>query len=177
MRFLLAFGLIVAGVGNAFALPSDEQFEALKSAPTVQHAKPIEDDILVAMMESGSPTADLVLERALLAEQVGEYGLARELIDRVLLIRPEFSEAWLHRALLFLNEEAYDQAILDLNEALVQEPRNFRAWLALGRIFTEFEKNKEALDAYRQVLKIYPLNQTAISEIRRLQPIVEGRAI
>lgn len=178
MSRLLIFSVLFAlSIGSAKALPSDEQFEALRTAPSPQHAASIEDDILIAMLESGSPTADLVMERAIMAENAGELELARELIDRVLMIRPGFSEAWLHRAMIFLSDEAYDQAIQDLNEALTHEPRNYRAWLALGRIFTEFERDKEALTAYREVLKIHPHNEIAKSEVRRLAPKVEGRAI
>lgn len=177
MRFLISLCLASLFMGSAHALPSDEQYEALRTAPTPEHAASIEEDVLVAMLESGSPTADLVLERAMLAEQVGELELARELVDRVLIIKPDFSAAWMNRAMLFLEDGAYDQAILDLNEALTHEPRNFQAWLLLARIFSEFDRNVEALEAYREVLALNPHNEIAKSEVRRLEPKVEGRAI
>ncbi len=177
MRIIAFLSVLLVSTLPAYALPSDEQFDALKNAPSPQHAESIEDDILMAMSESGSATADLVFERALLAERVGEYELARELMDRVLIIKPDFSEAWLRRAMIFLQDDQYDQAILDLNESLTHEPRNFRAWMALGRIFGQFQEDKQALDAYRKVLDIHPFYQPALNEVRRLEPIVNGRAI
>ena len=177
MRFRFLAVLPVLFSAQAYALPTDEMYEALRTAPSAAYADSMEADILAAMLESGSPTADLVMERALLAEQVGELDLERELLDRVVMIKPDYSEAWFRRAMLFLNEEAYDQAILDLNEALTAEPRHFRAWMTLGRVFTMLEQNKQALEAYQEALAIYPLYEAARSEVRRLEPLVNGRAI
>ena len=175
--FYLLMSISLFAARPALALPSDEMFEALKDAPTAAHAKSLEEDILDAMLESGSPTADLVMERALLAEQAGQSELARELLDRVVHIKPDFSEAWLYRALHFLSDDKLSQALLDVNEALTAEPRNFRAWLTLGRIFVGLDQNKEALEAYREALRVYPLYAPALSEVRRLRPLVEGRVI
>lgn len=161
----------------ASALPSDEMFDMLKTAPSAAFAESVADDILSAMKESGSPTADLVMERAMLAEQAGQLELARELYDRVVIIKPDFSEAWFRRSLLFLNDDAYDQALYDLNEALTAEPRNFRAWMTLGRVFSILGQDKQALEAYQEALAIYPHYEQALSEVKRLKPLVTGRAI
>lgn len=174
--FFIALMLFTTG-SPAMALPDDELFEALRTAPTSKHAEPLADDILMALTESGSPTADLVFERALLAEQAGANDMARELLDRVVIIKPDFSEAWFRRAMLFISDDLYDQAIQDLNESLTHEPRNFRAWMALGRIFSTLGQDKEALESYREAVAIHPYYEPALSEIRRLSPMVDGRAI
>lgn len=177
MRFFTFVFLLLLGTRSVAALPSDELFEALRTAPTVQHAQPLEDDILAAMKESGSPTADLVYERASIAAAAGEIEMARELLDRVLVIKPDFSEAWLFRATLYLQEDALDQALRDINDALVHEKRNFRAWGMLGRIFEQLEQNKEALEAYNEALKIHPHYESAVSAAKRLETLVNGREI
>lgn len=177
MRPFFIFLCFLFTAGVASALPSDDQFDTLKSAPSAAHAESVESDILAAFKESGSATADLLLERALLAERAQQFELARELMDRVLLIQPQFSEAWFRRGVLFLSEGQIDQAIQDFNEALTIEPRDFRAWAALGGVFASIEENKHALEAYREALQHHPNYAPALSEVKRLRPIVEGRSI
>ena len=57
------------------------------------------------MAGSGSPTVDVLMQRAMLAIGAGEAGTAHELLDRVILIKPDYPEAWHRRAGLFLAEE------------------------------------------------------------------------
>lgn len=174
MLFSFVASLVLA---SATAGPSDEMFDELKAAPSQMEADSIADDITAAMQESGSATADLLLERALTAETVEKFDLAREMLDRAIAVKPDFSEAWFQRSLLFLQDDLYDQALYDLNEALTHEPRHYRAWLTLAGLFESLGQSRQALDAYREVLKIYPRHETAISQVRRLEPQVDGRSI
>ena len=172
ISFMAGFILVSGEAG-----PSDKMYEELRTAPSVIIAESLEDDIVSALMESGSATADILLERALAAERAENLELARELLDRAVMVEPDFPEAWYRRALLYLNDEAYDQALLDLNEALSIEPRHFRAWMILGRVFEVLGQNREALEAYREVLTIHPHYEAALAEVRRLSPKLDGRAI
>ena len=174
LLFSMLAGVVLA---SSQAGPSDEMFDELRNAPSSVIAESLEEDITTSFRESGSPTADLLLERALLAETHADFDLAREFLDRAIAVNPEFSEAWYQRSLMFLSEEAIDQALFDLNEALSHEPRHFRAWLTLGRVFEMLGQNKEVLEAYREVLAISPRNESALSQVRRLAPLVDGRAI
>lgn len=174
--------LIVAAVAalvlvSGKAGPSDEMFAELKSAPSDIVAESLADDINASFRESGSATADILLERAMIAETVEKYDLAREFLDRAIAVKPDYAEAWFLRSLLFMEDEMIDQALFDLNEALTHEPRHFRAWLTLGSVFEMLGQNKQALESYREVLKIYPRHPGANSNIRRLAPLVDGRAI
>jgi len=172
--FSLFAGLILTATA---AGPSDDMFAELKSAPSSFEAESAAEDISAAFNESGSPTADLLLERAMTAIAAKEFTEAREFLDRAIAVQPEFPEAWYQRALIFLNEGLYDQAIYDLNEALSSEPRHFEAWLTLGLVFEQMGQSREALEAFREVLKIHPFHEVAGSEVRRLTPLVDGRAI
>ncbi len=102
---------------------------------------------------------------------------AREFLDRAIAVEPEFAEAWFQRAVIFAAQGEFDQAIYDLNEALTFEPRHFNAWLMLGNVFEQLGQTREALESYREVLKIYPAHSTARTQVRRLEPLVFGRAI
>lgn len=165
--------VLAAGSGG----PSDEMFDALRTAPAGPTSEQLAEDVAAALRESGSATADILLERAMAAQNVQDFALSREFLDRAIAVEPEFAEAWFQRAMIFIVDEAYDQAIFDLNEALTHEPRHFNAWLMLGNVFEQLGQNREAVEAYREVLAIHPNHETARGQVRRLEPLVFGRAI
>ena len=170
-----AFAGLVLAAGPAG--PSDDMFDALRTSPPGPAAEQMADDVAAALRESGSATADILLERAMAARNVQDFDLSREFLDRAIAVEPEFAEAWFQRAMIFIMDEAYDQALYDLNEALTHQPRHFNAWLMLGNVFEQLGQNRQAVDAYREVLAIHPNHETALGQVRRLEPLVFGRAI
>ncbi|MEM0986001.1 MAG: tetratricopeptide repeat protein [Pseudomonadota bacterium] len=157
--------------------PSDEMFEDLKSAPTPEEAESVASDIWASWMESGSATIDLLMERAVSAEQGGDTGHARALYDRVILIKPDYAEAWHRRAALFYSDNQLDEALRDLNETLVLEPRHFGAWFALATLLERLGAEEEARDAYREVLALHPQWDAARSAAARLDKAILGTAL
>lgn len=173
LRWLLPL-LFLALAPAAQAYPSDELFERLRAAEDEAAAADIADDIWATWLESGSPSADLVMSRATEAINQGELELARELLDRVILLQPGFAEAWHRRAGLFLIEENYTEALRDLNQALEADPRHFGAWLGMGFILEQLGGEKEALESYREALKLYPLMPQAKAAEARLAVKADG---
>lgn len=171
-RFLAALLIWLAPV--AHAAPTDEMFARLKAASEEAEAADVAADIWATWMESGSPTVDLLMERAGIALENDDTETARELLDRVILIKPDFPEAWHRRAGLFLADENYPEAFRDLNEALKLEPRHFGAWLGMGVMLETLGGEKEALESYREALAIYPLMPQARSAAQRLAKQAEG---
>tara|TARA_R110001606_G_C15236156_1_gene635690 strand:- start:21 stop:599 length:579 start_codon:yes stop_codon:yes gene_type:complete len=173
-RLLLA-ALIFAG--QAAAGPSDEMFEKLHNAPSESEANDVAQDIWASWMDSGSPTVDMIMQRAVDAQTVGDYETARAFYDRAILIAPDYAEAWSRRAGLFLNDENFPEALRDLNEALRLEPRHFGAWAGLGIMMEAMGAEKEALEAYRQALAIYPFMTQAMQAEKRLSKVAEGQGL
>jgi len=157
--------------------PSDEMFEELKSAESQNEAGDVARDIWDAWMESGSAAADLVMSRAVDAQADGDLDLARSLYDRVIAIQPDYAEAWNRRATLFLEDENYTEALRDVNEALRLEPRHFGAWAGLGAVLESLGAEEEAILAYHEALKIYPLFPAARRALERLRQGAEGRPV
>ncbi|MEL6830908.1 MAG: tetratricopeptide repeat protein [Pseudomonadota bacterium] len=157
--------------------PSEEMFDELKSAETQNDASSVASDIWDAWMESGSAAADLVMSRAVDAQANGDRVLARSLYDRVIAIQPDYAEAWNRRATLFLEDENYTEALRDVNEALRLEPRHFGAWAGLGAVLESLGAEDEAIEAYHEALKIYPLFPAARRALTRLQQDTEGRPV
>ena len=171
---ILAGFLLVNGVGSG---PSDEMFEALKTAPTEQEAAQPEADILASWAVSGSGTVDLLIERASMAEQAGEFDLARALYDRVVLIDPDYTEGWYRRSVIFLQQENLPEALRDLNETLTREPRHFPAWTLLGSLLETLGSRTEALDAYQTALEIHPHLAQAKRAVARLSTTAKGQSL
>lgn len=171
--FLAAF---LALSGPAFG-PTDNMFERLKAAPTDEEAQSVALDIWAAWMESGSPTVDLLMERADTAMASGDVKLARSFYDRAIRIQPGYAEAYHRRAALFFADERYDEALRDMNAALEREPRHFGAWLAIGGMLEQLGAHEEARDAYSEALEIYPRMESARRGLARVRALTDGTAL
>jgi len=174
-HFLAALVIVLAPA--AHAAPTEEMFAKLKAATEEAEAADVAADIWATWMESGSPTVDLLMQRALEAVQSEDTDTAHELLDRVILLKPDYPEAWHRRAGLFLADENYPEAFRDLNEALKLEPRHFGAWLGMGVMLESLGGAKEALSSYREALAIYPLMPQARFAADRLAKQAEGQEL
>ena len=174
-HFLLAALIWLAPAAQA--APTDEMFAKLKAATEEAEAADAAEDIWATWLESGSPTVDLLMQRVMAAMESGDTGTAHELLDRVILLKPDYPEAWHRRAGLFLEAENYPEAFRDLNEALKLEPRHFGAWLGMGVMLESLGGEKEALVSYREALAIYPLMPQARAAAERIARQAEGQEL
>ncbi|MBL8530717.1 MAG: tetratricopeptide repeat protein [Hyphomonadaceae bacterium] len=178
--FALCIALALAACGGGdTAVRADPQLDALftelESAPDAQTAQPIEDAIWAHWANSGSPTVDVLLERAAAAQEAGDPELAARYLDQASDLAPEYAEPWNRRANLAYRADDYAGAIAAIQETLRREPRHFGALAGLGMIYEELGQNRAALEAFRAALAIHPHYETAIQGVRRLEPLVEGR--
>ncbi len=176
LKTLLA-ALFIALAPAAHAAPTEEMFAKLKAATEEAEAADVAADIWATWLESGSPTVDLLMQRAVEAMQYEDLETAHELLDRVVLLKPNYAEAYHRRAGLFLADENYPEAFRDLNEALKLEPRHFGAWLGMGVMLENLGGEKEALSSYREALSIYPLMPQARAAAGRLAKAAEGQEL
>lgn len=172
----LAGGETAAADAGPDTAASDLLDKLLEAANEAEAAN-IEQDIWDAWLVSGSATVDLMMSRGIEALEMQDLALARDMFDRAVLIRPDYSEAWNRRAMLFFNDGKYDEAIADLEQALKAEPRHFGAWIGLGMIFESSSEPAAALLAYRKALEVHPFAEAAKQGEARLIPQVEGRAL
>ncbi len=178
MRFILLITFIATTLPfQALAEPSDTLFEKLKSAPNEQAATLPEADVLAALLESGSGTTDLLMERANIALSNDDVQLARELYDRIIILSPAFTEGWFQRSALFLQEENYAEALRDLSEVLALEPRHFPAWFRTASILEALGSKAEAIEAYKKVLALHPNFLPAKRGVSRLSSSSDGQPL
>ena len=155
----------------------DELFERLSRAQDEIEAKGIAGAIERVWMHSGSDTANLLMDRAVQAMGLRDFGLSQELLGSLVEIEPDWAEAWNQRATARYLADDDRGAMQDLAHVLVLEPRHFAALAGMGFILQRRGFDKEALRVFRRSLEINP-RQSEISRIADALALkVEGRGI
>ena len=155
----------------------DTLFGALKVAPDAESAKAIEERIWAVWMVSGSDTCNVLMSRVKAASDEKDYELAIKLLDAILALKPDYTEAWNRRATIYYLQKDYGNALADIREVLAREPRHFGALSGLGLILQEIGDDKHALEAYRKALAIDPHLEHLPDVVKTLSEKVEGRDI
>src|SRR5262249_18035167 len=175
---LAAFSLAACGVSGHAPMRTDAQLDALfaqlEQAPDDAAAARIESQIWARWSDSGSPTVNILVERAAAAEGQGNPELAERFLDQASDLAPTFAEPWNRRANIAYRAHDYSGAIAAIQETLKREPRHFGALAGLGLIYEELNQPRAALDAFRAALAIHPHYEVARQGVRRLEPRVEG---
>jgi hypothetical protein len=155
----------------------DALFKRLASASDADEAAGIVEAIEHVWMETDSDTANLLMTRALTAEQAGHLPLALTLFDKVLALQPTWAEAWDKRATTRFLGDDLEGAMADLQQALKLEPRHFSALIAMGFILEKQGFDRHALEAFRKALALNPQQPEIKAIVDKLQVEVEGRDI
>jgi tetratricopeptide (TPR) repeat protein len=106
-----------------------------------------------------------------------DVDLAIKLLDAIIKIRPDYTEAWNRRATIYYRRKDYGRALADIGEVLKREPRHFGALSGLGLILQDIGDDKQALEVYRRVLAVYPRIDRIPEVVKKLEEEVEGRPI
>lgn len=140
-------------------------------------AKRVAAAVQALWLRSGSDTVDLLTSRAGEAQRAQKLDVAIKLMDEVVGQRPDFVEGWNRRATLRYLAKDFDEAMADIHEVLIREPRHFGAWIGLGRILADSGYDAKALAAYRKALEVYPAVEGLKKQVDDLALKVEGQPI
>ncbi|MEO1330785.1 MAG: tetratricopeptide repeat protein [Pseudomonadota bacterium] len=132
-----------------------EAFETLASEDERARAD-AEKAIARLWSRSGSPSMDLLLERAKKATEKEEFDLALRHLTDLVNLAPDFAEGWNARATVHFRQENYGESLADIAETLALEPRHYGALMGLGLIMDQLDQPKRAIAAYRKALEIHP---------------------
>lgn len=176
---LATLALAACGVSSHAPAHSDPQldglFTQLEQAPDETAAARVESQIWSHWADSGSPTVNILVERAAAAESDGDQQMALRFLEQASDLAPTFAEPWNRRANLAYRAHDYSGAIAAIQETLRREPRHFGALAGLGLIYEELGQNRAALQAFRAALAVHPHYEIARQGVHRLKPKVEGR--
>jgi len=152
-------------------------YEELRKAPDDEAALPITEAIENLWRVSGSPTVDLLMQRADRFARDDDLDLALQIIDAAIDMAPEEAEAWYIRGKVNSLKKDYGQAIVDFRRALDRDPKHYGAMNDLGVALEATGAKKEALEAYRKTLALNPFHRHAMRAEEELRRDVEGRDI
>ena len=152
-------------------------YDQLKQAPDDEAADRVAKAIERVWRQSGSDTADLLMERAGIAIQAKNFDLAVQLLSGLVEIAPDFAEGWNQLASVYFLQEDYDKAMRGLRHVLALEPHHYKAIEGLALILREMGDKKGALRATRRALSIYPHMKSAQQAQDELTRDVEGQGI
>jgi tetratricopeptide (TPR) repeat protein len=155
----------------------DFLFGALKAAPDDASAKHVEARIWAIWMQTPSDTVALLMVRAKAAVDAQQVDVALKLLDSIIKLRPDYTEAWNRRATLYYLQNDYMRSLADIQQVLAREPRHFGALAGLGMIMQDLGDDKRALEAFRKALAINPHLEKVPELIKSLSEKVEGRDI
>jgi len=155
----------------------DFLFGALKVAPDEESAKAIEERIWAVWVVSRSDTTNLLMTRVKTAIEKKDLDLAIKLLDAVIKIKPNYVEGWNRLATIYYMKKDYGRALADLRQVLRLEPRHFGALSGLGMILQDIGDDRQALEAFRRALAVYPRMPRIPDLVKTLSEKVEGRDI
>ncbi|NWH08031.1 MAG: tetratricopeptide repeat protein [Alphaproteobacteria bacterium] len=164
-----ALGEIKIQIG---ARPDDRRLQMLLANVYIGNrqygeAKAVFDQIVTS--EDGSPMglqAKAGLARVAVLE--GRGGDADAIVADILSVEPENAQALLLRGGLRLERKEYEGAIADLRLLLRTEHRSVAAYQLLAKAYATLGERDLAVDAYRGLLAIVPLDDQSRFDLARL---------
>ena len=155
----------------------DRLLAVLKRTPNYKEAAKLSRQIQGLWAQSGSDTIDLLMQWAEDAINEQDYAMALDFLDNVVALKPDYAEGWARRAAVHVQLNDLKLAMSDLQRSLALEPRNYNALFLVGSILEMTGRNKLALHAYEDALKIYPQMQRAQKHVADILEDQTGQAI
>ena len=155
----------------------DHLLAVLKRTANQKEAAKISRQIQGLWSQSGSDTIDLLMQWAEDGINQQDYARALDFLDNVVALQPDYAEGWARRAAVHVQLNDLTLAMSDLQRSLELEPRNYNALFLVGSILEMTGRNKLALHAYEDALKIYPQMQRAQKRVGDILEDQTGQAI
>jgi Flp pilus assembly protein TadD len=129
---------------------------ALKTAPTTEAARLIEQRIWSIWTESGIDAVDTLMAEGIARLNEGDNSAALSFFDRVVALAPNFAEGWNKRATTLYSMGRFEKSVQDIDKVLALEPRHFGALSGLGLCNIRLGKDREALAAFQRAATLDP---------------------
>jgi tetratricopeptide (TPR) repeat protein len=163
IRTAIAGAFLTAALSIAAAQPFtlDDLFAELATAPDPFSAARVEAEIREVLRETGSPSADLLLDQGDRAERGGGFALALAKYDGAHAAAPAATEPLFARARALLALDRPREAAVALDGLLALEPRHLPALLLLSAVRQSLGETERAADLLNRVLRLNPQSADA----------------
>jgi len=106
-----------------------------------------------------------------------ELNRAYEILSQIILVDPNWAEAWNNRATVLYLMGRYEDSLRDIYEVLKRDSRHFGALSGQGLVHIKLKNYEKAIESYEAVLKIYPSISSAKVMIPQLKKLIRDEAI
>ena len=153
LKLLTCLMISLAFSTSAFAggTKLDALFLDLKNAENENEARIIEEKIWLAWMESGDNEIDEMLRNAMRKRRNYDFEGGIQVLNEIIKLKPDFSEAWNQRATLYFFQKKYEESLVDIAKTLELEPRHFGS--LAGRAVIRWRQSKPEL-ARQNIIEI-----------------------
>lgn len=155
--FFWAAALLMIGSIASHAGDGDALFDALKSAPSEEAAREIENRIWNFWLDSApdSETRQLV-DKGMSRRGAYDLAGARDFLDQAIERSPDYAEAWNQRAFVLFLQGDLDGSLEDADKAIELEPRHFGALSGKALILLQQGRTTLSQNALRKAVEIHP---------------------
>ena len=160
----------------------DKLFTQLKNTKKLASAQIIENKI--QKIWSTHPSDDRrgfrlteLLDQGSLLINRKKFNKAYEIFTQIIVVDPNWSEAWNKRALVLYLMNQHQSSLDDIKITLVLEPRHFGALSGQALNYIELKQYEKAIKSYKATQKIYPINEAAKKMIRQLQELIDDQVV
>ena len=106
-----------------------------------------------------------------------KFNQAYDIFSRVILLDPNWPEAWNKRATILYMMGRYQESQNDIDQVLKLEKRHFGALAGQGLVSIELENYEKAINSYKEVEMIYPNMKSLKIMIRKIQELIKSKSI
>ena len=173
---LLAAWLAVTPAGADQTDPQlDALFERLRATANPTEAEALQLQIWARWIDTVHPDRVRLMAAGILSMSRNRLQDALMAFTELVMIAPDFAEAWNKRATVRYMLGDFAGSIEDIERTLQLEPRHFGALSGLGLILTEIEQYEGAIKAYERALAVNPFSGGARQQIEELRRKLKGK--
>jgi tetratricopeptide (TPR) repeat protein len=155
----------------------DQLFADLKRERDPQKARRISNRIWAAWGRWDDDAIDLLMRRSQNAMQQQKLPQALDILDQVVALAPNYSEAWNRRATVHFMAGDFTRSIRDVERTLALEPRHYGALTGLAQMMIAMDQKNEAIVALQEALNVYPAMDGPKRDLIRLLEEVQGESL
>ena len=160
----------------------DKLFAELKNTKNLSSAQIVENKIWEIWENHpsndrrGYRLTELLDQGSLLINR-RELNKAYEIFTQIIVVDPNWSEAWNKRALVLYLMNRYQSSLDDIRITLSLEPKHFGALSGQALNYIELKQYEKAIKSYKNAQKIYPVIDGAKKMIPQLQELIDDQAV
>jgi tetratricopeptide (TPR) repeat protein len=149
-------GLTLQGEPATRAQEHDRLFEALAAAKSEDEASAIVDQIWRFWFRPPNAEAGALMDEATARRQAYDYAGGVAILDKLVVLAPDWAEAWNQRATLRFLMEDFDGSLSDIEQVLKLEPKHFGALSGQALILMRFGRFDTAQSVLKKAVEIDP---------------------